>query len=289
MNPRQLAEVLSETGLHHESVQRLVQTYETLETHLERGEYTQATDQVETFCQAYVHILNIELGEPLERDTDVREFVAKSRNDVIANDAPASVQEFIPDMLNAAINTARARDTGPIGLNTSINRSDARVGVSIASWLVVELVRLYLSEDEFEDHEIESLITELVTPIKEQPLHDLVRSRYEFDEQLLARELAEIVYLVPETEEIAKGQHFPSENQEKKITALLLGRVAACNLGFSETLGVERSWINDRIEGVASQGTLDSIPFVFKDTDEGGYYIPGFRVGDALDFLTDES
>ena len=147
MNPQLLAKVLSETGLHHKSVHRLVEAYEMMETHLQRGEYTQATDQVETFCQVYVHVLNIELGEPLERDTDVREFVAKSRNDVIANDAPVSVQEFVPDMLNAAINAARSRDTGPIGLKTSINRSDARVGVSISSWLVVELVRLHLSED----------------------------------------------------------------------------------------------------------------------------------------------
>lgn len=289
MNSQKLAEVLSETGLHHKSVHRLVETYGMMETHLQRGEYTQATDQVETFCQVYVHVLNIELGEPLEQDTDVREFVTKSRNDIIANDAPVRVQEFIPDMLNAAINTARPRDTGPIGLKTSINRSDARVGVSIASWLVVELVRLYLSEDEFNDDDIESLVAELVTPIEEQPLHDLVHSRYEFDEQLLARELNDIVYLVSETEEIAKGPNFPSNNQGKKVVALLLGRVAAYNLGFSETLGAEKSWIDDRIEGVTSSGTLDSISFVFNDTDEGGFYIPGFRVGDALDSLTTES
>jgi len=289
MNSQKLAEVLSETGLHHKSVHQLVETYGMMETHLQRGEYTQATDQVETFCQVYVHVLNIELGEPLEQDTDVREFVTKSRNDIIANDAPVRVQEFIPDMLNAAINTARPRDTGPIGLKTSINRSDARVGVSIASWLVVELVRLYLSEDEFNDDDIESLVAELVTPIEEQPLHDLVHSRYEFDEQLLARELNDIVYLVSETEEIAKGPNFPSNNQGKKVVALLLGRVAAYNLGFSETLGAEKSWIDDRIEGVTSPGTLDRISFVFNDTDEGGFYIPGFRVGDALDSLTTES
>ena len=235
------------------------------------------------------HDLNIELGQPLERDTDVQEFVTKSRNGEIVGDAPAGVREYIPDMLSAAIDTARPRDTRSMELGESTNRSDARVGVSIASWVVVELVRLYLSEDEFEDDDIESLVTELVTPIEEQPLHELVHSRYEFDEQLLARELNDIVYLVSETEEIAKGPDFPSENQEKKIVALLLGRVAAYNLGFSETLGAEKSWIDGRMEGVTSSGALDRISFVFNDTDEGGYYIPGFRVGDALDFLTTES
>jgi hypothetical protein len=264
MNSQHLAGILSKAGLHHESIQQLVETYDMMESHLERGEYTRATEQVETFCKVYVHVLNIELGEPLERDTDVQEFVTKSRNGEIAGDAPASVREFIPDMLNSAIDTARPRDTGAIGIGESINRSDARVGVSIASWLVVELVRLYIAEDEFEDaNEIESLITEVVRPIKERPLNDLVRSRYEFDERLPARELTDIVYLVHENEQVVKGPNFPND-QKKKITALLLGRVAAYNLGFSETLGAEGSWINDHIGGVASTGTFDSLPFVFE-------------------------
>ena len=43
-----------------------------MEAELERGEHTQVTTTVEEFCKAFVHLIHIEIGEPLKRDIDVK-------------------------------------------------------------------------------------------------------------------------------------------------------------------------------------------------------------------------
>lgn len=285
MTVQQLVEVLSGSGLHHESVEELIEQYEQMESCLERGEYSQVTDHVEAFCQAYVHLLHIESGEPLERDPNVAEFVEKALAKEIGSEASASVQGSIPQMLNAAVETDRA-PTGARGLEESINHSDARVGVGISSWLLVELVRLYTVSDEFEESvELEGLISELSSPPEEEPLADLVRSRYEFDEQRLARELDGVVHIVQEDKQVVKGSNFPS-TKDKEITALLLGQLAAYKQGYYEMLGVDKSWVSDRARSSIVTQNIESLAFVFKDDEEGGYYIPGYRVDEALNKLT---
>ena len=59
MEPRQLVEILSETELHSEAVGELVDRYTAMESCLERGDFTQVTEQIGPFCKAYVHLLSV--------------------------------------------------------------------------------------------------------------------------------------------------------------------------------------------------------------------------------------
>lgn len=284
MTVQRLIEILSEAGLHHESVEELVERYEEMESCLEAGQYSQVTGHVEAFCQAYVHVLHIELGEPLEREPSVTEFVEKALAKEIGGGSSVSLQQSVPQMLNAAVETGRA-PAGSHELGESVDQSDARVGVAISSWLLVELVRLYTTSDVFEDNvELEAMITELTSPLEEEPLADLVRSRYEFDEQRVAQELDGVIHIVQEDEDVVKGTNFPSA-KANEITALLLARLAAYTQGYCETIGVDLSWVADRAETNILRNDIEDLPFVIQADDEGGYYIPGYRVDEALNKL----
>lgn len=284
MEPRQLVEMLSETELHSEAVGKLVDRYTAMESHLERGEFTQVTEQIEPFCKAYVHLLNIELGKPLEKDTDVDAFIRKSRHDKIE----ISVGENIPDILSAAIATLRQRNADPSELEESVERADARVMTAISAWLIVELVRLYTEVDTFDEAKnMDTLIEERVAATEDRQSTDLVRSRYEFDSNRLNQELDGIVYIVRENKEIAPGPEFPNKKREQ-ITTLLLARMVAYNRGFCEDPGVDISWLEERGDRSVTPNILEKLDFVFENSDEGGYYIPGFRIEEALEYLGPE-
>lgn len=284
MSVQQLVGVLVDAELHHESVEKLVEQYERMEDCLERGEYTQVTNHVDAFSQAFVHLLHIELGQPLERDPNVALFAEKALSGEIDLGELASVQQSIPYMLTAAVETDRA-PTGARELGESVNHSDARVGVAISSWLLVELVRLYTTSDDFDDiEEIEELISELSSPPEENPLHELVRSRYEFDEQRLVDELDGVIHIDRENEEVVRGSEFPN-NRDRQITALLLGRLAAYKHGYCDSLGVDKEWIDNRVGSTVAPGNIQALSFVFEDSEEGGYYIPGYRVEEGISKL----
>jgi len=233
--------------------------------------------------------LNIELGEPLERDTEVDEFVRKSRHNEIEVNTPRSIKENIPDMLIAAISTLRQRAAGSSDLEVSVNRADARVVSAISAWLIVELVRLYAEVESFDEAEdIDSLIAEEVADPGEQPPSDLVRSRYAFDSAQLSQELAGVVYIERESRGIVPGPEFPN-TREYQIIALLLGRMAAYDGGFCEDPGVNESWFDDWVNTAGIQSEIAHLDFIFENPDEGGYYIPGFRLEEAIEYLNANS
>lgn len=285
MKPRQLVEMLSETELHSDAVSKLMDRYTAMESHLERGEFTQVTGQVDDFCKAYVHLLNIELREPLEDDTDVDAFVQKSRRDEIETAAPTSVEESIPDIVSAAVATLRQRAAESSDLERSMDRTDARVVAATSAWLIVELVRLYAEVGAFDEAEnMDSLIEEQVAAIEGQSSPELVRSRYEFNSSRLNQELDGTVYIVRENKKIVPGPEFPSARYDQ-ITAFLLGRMAAYDMNLCEKPGVDPSWFDDQAGRSVTASHLNSLDFVFKNSDEGGYYIPGFRVEEALEYI----
>ena len=233
--------------------------------------------------------MNIELGEPLERDTEVDEFVRKSRHNEIEVNTPRSIKENIPDMLIAAISTLRQRAAGSSDLEVSVNRADARVVSAISAWLIVELVRLYAEVESFDEAEdIDSLIAEEVADPGEQPPSDLVRSRYAFDSAQLSQELAGVVYIERESRGIVPGPEFPN-TREYQIIALLLGRMAAYDEGFCEDPGVNKSWFDNWVNTAGIQSEIAHLDFIFENSDEGGYYIPGFRLEEALEYLNANS
>lgn len=284
MEPRQLVEILSETELHSEAVGELVDRYTAMESCLERGDFTQVTEQIGPFCKAYVHLLNIELGKPLEKDTDVDAFIQKSHHDEIE----MSVGKNIPDILSAAVATLHQRDTDSSELEESMDQADARVMTAISAWLIVELVRLYAEVDTFDEAEnMNSLIRERVVATDDQQSPDLVRSRYEFDSNRLNQELDGMVYIVRESKEIAPGPEFP-DKRDGQITTLLLARMVAYNREFCEDPGVDISWLEERGDLSVTPNILENLDFVFENSDEGGYYIPGFRMKEALEYLGPE-
>lgn len=289
MEPQQMVEMLSETELHDDAVTELVDRFTAMESHLERGEFTQVTEQVDEFCKAYVHLLNVELGEPLEEDTDFNAFIRKSRHDEIEPGEIMSIEESIPNMLSAAVGTLRQRAAGSSNLENAMDRADARVVSATSAWLIVELVRLYTEVDAFDETEsMNSLINEQVEDTEGQQSLNLVRSRYEFDLNKLDQQLDGIVFIERETKDIVPGPEFP-KRRYNQITALLLARMVIFKMGFCERPGVDPSWFDDRVGSSVGTSNLSSLDFVFKNSDEGGYYIPGFRVEEALEYLNPDS
>lgn len=252
---------------------------------LEHGAPTQVTVTVEEFCRAFVHLLHIELGEPLNRETDVTEFTQRTLAGEIATDAPPVVRMQFPHMLSAALSTARPRSTALSGPKERGHYSDAKVGTEIASWLLTELVRLYATTaDNKSTAAVASSLSDSAVPPDGCPLNELVRSRYVYDEQQVAEALDQTVYLVREDESIATGPQFESYNKDQQITALLLGQMAAYTHSYAETPGVEKKWLDEHIDGAV--GTHPStLSFVVSDSQEGGFYIPGFNIEEAIAFL----
>lgn len=285
MTAEEIKQQLSDANLNDQIVEQLVDKYQQMETELKHRAPTQVIATVEEFCEAFVHLLHIELGEPLNRGTDVTEFTQKTLAGEIATDAPSVVRTQFPHMLSAAHSTVRPRSTALAGHKEMRHYSDARAGVAIASWLLTELVRLYATTADHENTAaVASSLNNSAVPPEDRPLNELVRSRYAYDEQQLAEALNQTVYLVREDKTVATGPRFESYDKDQQVTALLLGQMAAYTRSYAETLGVKEEWLNKHIDGTVCTHP-SALSFVVSDSEEGGYYIPGFNIEEAISFL----
>lgn len=122
------------------------------------------------------------------------------------------------------------------------------------------------------------------------PLQRVVVDKDEINRERLADGIEGIVGVDDETGQPVPLSDYHDLGNEAKFVARLLARRAALALDFIDEgeLGVSSGDLADRME--PSNSTIQnygSLEFVENDEEHGGYYIPGYAVGTAIEYLED--
>lgn len=176
-------EQLLNAGLHEESVDRLIKSYQDMRFHLGNGNYTEAGAHTGKFCESLANIILAETDEGVHEYVNVGEFIDNIQHDHYDTSALAyEVRILIPRAMRVAYDMRNDRDSVHINLEVPVNHSDTQTAVRICTWMLVELLRVYGDEDNVD--EIAQLIEELASPLT--PYID----SYQGKRLVMSRELA---------------------------------------------------------------------------------------------------
>lgn len=123
------------------------------------------------------------------------------------------------------------------------------------------------------------------------PLQRIVVNKDEVNREQLADAIEGIMGVDNESGEPVPISEYHELGNESKFVARLLARRAALALEFIEEseLGASSSELAGRMEPsdstIQNYGGLD---FVDNEDDHGGYFIPGYAVETAIEYLEDE-
>ncbi|NLV08190.1 hypothetical protein GOC83_18875 [Haloarcula rubripromontorii] len=124
------------------------------------------------------------------------------------------------------------------------------------------------------------------------PLEDLYVSKDEVDFEQLRDGLSGVVQIIKETGEPRPQSDFEGLSNKQQFVALMLYRRAAVELGHldKDEAGASSGWFNEYIDVDSSRFSHYSsdLDFVENDSERGGYYIPGFDIGEAIDGIENE-
>jgi len=291
--PNQLNELLEEAGLQDSAVEKLVDEYAAMQTRLVEEEYEEVGVHIGRFCEALVQILSVELKQELPTKVKVSEFAHNLRENVGSGE-PDSIRYILSQMLLTAYTIRNNRDTVHIDLQNPVNRSDARTGVAVCSWMLAEITRVYGVDTEVDNpDEIADIINKLSKPHEEEPLKRLEESRYDIDKFAVRDALEGVIHLVEDDEDIRPGPDFEKYSPEQKLVAILLGRLAAYQLNYSppntsrRLIGCDEEWLSERsnVDKYQIGNSLEDLDFVFNQESENGYFVPGYRSEEAIQFL----
>jgi hypothetical protein len=281
--------LLVDSGLRKKAVEVLLEEFAAMQRRFREKEYAEVGVHMGRFCEAMIKILRVEAGFELKARPSVSNFAHELRDDGGGN-VPEGVQYGISDMLLTAYRIRNERDTVHIDLENPVRRSDARTGVTVCSWMLVELIRGYAIDGDTEDiEEIGQLIDRITESTEENPLERLRQSRYEFDERRVADALEGLIN-IDEDETVAPGQCLTQIDIKAQITAVLLGQLAAYKHG-ADNAGKGKKWISENtdVSELLVSSKIKDMQYVFEDDSEGGYYIPGFRVDEAVSLIESQS
>jgi hypothetical protein len=280
-------EMLIDAGLRESAVERLADEYAKMRRRFQQEEYEEVGAHVGRFCEAVVHVLSIELGETLDDEVQVSQFAHDLRKD-IGTGEPDSVQYILSEALLMAYKIRSHRDTVHLDLQKPVSRSDTRVGIATCSWIFAELIHVYGdADDDSRREKVGSVISDISEPTDGQPLRRLEVSKYEFDEEKVADALSGYVRFVREDEDVQPDSDFSGLGRKSQIVSLLLGKLSGYKIGYYSSIGAKKNWIGKRYGYKQSKVTdnASKLDFVFRDTSENGYHIPGYRVDEAVDYL----
>jgi hypothetical protein len=284
-----IQKLLTEAGLREKAVKKMLEEHNQMRRRFQKGEYAEVAVNIGRFSEAVVHILQVELGSNMSKS--VRQFAADCLHGELAEHESTAIKQHIPNLLHTAQDIRNERDAVHIDLEREVSHSDARLGIALTSSMLVELIHEYVpDQDEVDLEEVSQVIEEISTPVEENPLETLIASRYEFDRDRLSRHLEGVIAVVEEEEDVKPGPEFADLSSSKPQTvALLLGRLAAHDLGYLEQVGAKKRWFTDRATNSENliENQLDSLHFVEKDLTIGGYYIPGYQAEEAIKILSD--
>lgn len=287
MDDETIRELLVEAGLRKKAVDQLLEEYSQMQSRFQQGEYAEIGVNVGRFSEGVVHILRLEIDSELKSET-VREFAQECINGDFAEDYSPAIRQHIPNMLHTAYDIRNNRNSAHMNLETPVNRADARLGITLCSSMLVELIREFATEDEIEDIDtISKAIDQLSSPVEENPLESLVSSRYEFDRARVAETLENIISIVDEEEDVRPGPEFFDLTAKQQVVALALGRLAAHDLDYVDQIGAKRTWYEDESDYNEDivKNHLENLDFIIGDVTLGGYYIPGYQLENAIDRL----
>lgn len=278
---------LLDGGLHEQSVKRLLEHYQSMQTRMKEGEYDEAGTHIGNFSENMVNILRDQMDESVQSRPDVGTFVDSCTSRNIGNSEPDSIQLQVPRTLRAAYDIRNNRDSVHVNLKVPVNHADTQAGIAMCSWMLAEVLRTYGASDDTDDmKEVGDLIEELSEPVTDgNPLKELETSHDDFDRQSVVRALNSAVQIAEG--EVRTKREFNSLDTTDKVVTLLLGRRAAADLNHLDNAGVSSSWLGD-CAGVSDSHVrhiIGEFDFIEHRPNIGGYYIPGYRVEGTIDYL----
>jgi hypothetical protein len=285
MSMKKIRHDLLDGGLHKESVDRLLDHYQSMQTRLQEGEYDEAGTHIGNFCENMVNILLHAMGESIQQTPSLGTFVDDCLDGRIGLSEPDSVRLQIPRTIRAAYDIRSNRDSVHVNLQTPVNHADTQTGIAMCSWMLAEVLRVY-GDDTDDMEEIADLIEELAEPVSDgNPLSRLESSHEDFDRHSVAETLHELVLIAED--DVQSGPELSTLSGKNQVIAILAGRRAADDLDHLEQVGVNRRWISERV-GVGDERVrqiVQKLELIQDDSDVGGFHIPGFRIQEAMDSI----
>ncbi|RDZ33918.1 MULTISPECIES: hypothetical protein [unclassified Haloferax] len=293
MSLEKVKQELLEGGLHEESVERLLNHYQSMQRRIQEGEYDEAGTHIGNFCENMVNILLDAMGESVEARPDVTGFVNGSTSGKYGTDEPKSIWVQVPNVIRAAYDIRNNRDSVHVNLQVPVNHADTQAGIAMCSWMLAEVLRVYGDGDETDNMEqIGALIEELSEPVTEgNPLRELETSSDDFDRRAVRDALDGLV-------QINGGGIHPSRGfsqlatAKEKVIVLLVAQRAAVDIGATEQEGLTANWISSSeradVTSTRVRQIINEYSFIYDGENNGEYHIPGFRVEEALDCLEAE-
>jgi hypothetical protein len=258
-----------------------------------KGEYVEAGAHIGNFCENLVNILREAMGDEAQSHVKVGHFVDNCLDGNLADDEPDSIRLTLTRVLSAAYDIRNSRDSVHMNLQIPVNHADTQAGIAMCSWMLAEVLRVYGDGDEADDmDEIGGLIEEITQPVEDgNPLSKLETGDIAFDRAKMADALDGLVQI--DDEGVHPDTQLTELDSDEQVLALMLGRQAAVDLGNidSSEVGETATWFAEYVTvGSSAVGNItgrqDSIR---NDSDVGGYYIPEFRVEEALTVLTEDT
>lgn len=287
MSLEQVRQELLDGGLHEESVNRLLDHYQSMQTRMGESNYDEAGAHLGNVCENIVNIVRYQMGEDVLDHPQVNDFVEDCLNGSIGVGEPDSIRLQIPRVLRAAYDIRNNRDSVHVNLRVPVNHADMQAAFAMCSWMLAEILRVYGDGDHSEDmEEVAELIDEISEPVTDgNPLEALETSAGDFDRQAVRDVLEDTVRIADGN--VQPGREFSSSSTGEQVVLLLLGRRAATDLGHLERTAAPSSWFGDFV-GVSNSRVrqiANECEFIHDGDDGSGYQIPGYRVQEALAYL----
>jgi len=288
MSLDKIEQELLDGNCHEESVDRILDHYQSMQTRLKEGEYDEAGSHIGNFCENVVNLLRDQMGRSVQERPKVGAFIQSTTDGKYGGSEPDSIRLQVPRTLRAAYDIRNNRDSVHTYLEVPVNHADTQAGVAMCSWMLAEIVRVYGSSDDVDDMEtVGDLIEEISEPVQDgNPLEGLMTTSTDFDRESLLSGLNGTVLIVDH--EVRPDQSFTNLSTSDQIISLLLGRRAAVDLDELEDAGATREWLSQFVEvtGERVRQIVTERDFVRNEPDAGGYHIPGYRVEEALKHLS---
>ncbi|CAI50783.1 uncharacterized protein NP_6006A (plasmid) [Natronomonas pharaonis DSM 2160] len=288
MSVERVREELLAGGLHKESLERLLDHYESMSNRFSEGEFAEAGTHIGNFCENMVNILLDQMGEEVQKRPNVDYFVNKCLSNGIGNDEPDSVRLQIPRVIRAAYDIRNNRDSVHVNLKVPVNRADTQAGIAMCSWMLAEILRVYGNGTD-NMGEIAGLIDEISEPADDKnPLEDLAQSPDEFDRQALADQLSGVVQITEGTVHPITGSDYEELSTTGQVIVLLLGHRAAVDISYVENAGASVPDLSEEtdVSDERVRQIIRDFGFIQAGNASGEYMIPGHRVGEALKQLS---
>ncbi|MCO8254524.1 hypothetical protein NKF26_11995 [Haladaptatus sp. AB618] len=154
---------LLETGLHEESVDRMLDHYEDMQFHLGNGSYVEAGAHIGNFCENLANVIRAETDVGIDPHISVGNFIDNITNgNYDTNSLEREIWLLIPRAMRPAYALRNQRDSVHVNLEIPVNHSDTQTAVRLCTWMLAEMVRVYGNEDDVD--EIATMIDQLASP-----------------------------------------------------------------------------------------------------------------------------